>query len=204
MFVHILVTFLPIHKKKILKNFFYSKIFGKYHYYTSFFLPGMIGSLTNCILPSKLGQIHSTAFSSISLEIGIRGVENSLVNTLKRSRIAGTLGFMTFSSVILYYLRLTKSSNFWWVKCVFVCVKFLDLYYRLCFRHIQPLQFKEINKEDTTPSPCVDKIINCESRVCVHNESCDSYIISVSHFYIYKYVCVCTQHALEGPALWAR
>lgn len=73
----------------------------------------MIGSLTNCILPSKLGQIHSNAFASISLESGIRGIENSLVNTLKSSRIAGTLGFMTFSSIILYYLRLTKSSTFW-------------------------------------------------------------------------------------------
>lgn len=73
----------------------------------------MIGSLTNCILPSKLGQLHSNAFTAIGFETAIRGIENSFINSLKKSKIAGTLGFMTFSSVILYYLRLTKTSIFW-------------------------------------------------------------------------------------------
>lgn len=147
---------------------FHRKLLGKFNRYTIVAIPAMLGNFASFILNEKDANIFANTSVIMMLEGFYRSDETGIFTIFRNSTFARALLFMTLSAVVMDLCKIMPSSHTDWIAQ-------------------PPRKPKNIKVDDDDSlkivhdleSPVIDHLIG-GPHVCLHSESCDSYVFGVS------------------------
>lgn len=146
---------------------FNRKLLGKFNRYTILPIPAIIGNFASFILNEKDANIFANTSVIMMLEGFYRSDETGIFSIFRNSTVARALLFMTLSGVVMDLCKAMPRSRTDWIAQ-------------------PPRRSKNSNVNDINlkivsdlESPVIDRLISAP-HVCLHSESCDSYVFGVS------------------------
>lgn len=135
--------------------------------WTSVFFPAMIGNVWGFMMPSKITNYISNGITLLVIESYYRCGDSYVWQTINRSKLCRTGLFMTFSALILetHNRLLSKHDIIWFIKTP------------PKNENLPSLPDDDDPPPDAPTSPIMNALIPTRHLVCLHNGSCDSYIM---------------------------